>query len=250
MEQAVSLGYQGITVNVANGERAATPIGENSAVRRALSLAIDRAVINQVVFEGAFAPGNQPFPPTSPWYNEDFPAPERDVESARALLEEAGYPDGITIEIQVPNNPVQMQLMQVVQAMAAEAGITIELLAKEFATLLSDQTAGAYTASQIGWSGRVDPDGNIHQFMTTDGGINDSHYANAEVDELLNDARLSNDMATRKESYDAAIAILQEDMPIIYLYHQAWIWALDDKVQGFVPYPDGMIRLQGVSFSE
>ncbi len=250
IEQAVSLGYQGITVNVGNGDRAASPIGENSAVRRALSLAIDRTVINQVVFEGAFAAGNQPFPPSSPWYNEDFPVPARDVEAARALLEEAGYPDGITIEIQVPNNPVQMQLMQVVQAMAAEAGITIELQAKEFATQLSDQTAGAYTASQVGWSGRVDPDGNIHQFMTTDGGINDSHYSNAEVDELLNSARESNDMETRKESYDAAIAILQEDMPIIYLYHPVWIWVLADKVQGFVPYPDGMIRLEGVSFTE
>ncbi|SNR37170.1 ABC transporter substrate-binding protein [Puniceibacterium sediminis] len=250
MEQAVSLGYQGITVNVANTDRAANPLGENSAVRRALSLAIDRSVINQVVFEGAFAAGNQPFPPTSPWYNKDFPVPGRDIEAAKALLEEAGFPDGVTVEVQVPNNPVQMQLMQVVQAMAAEAGINIELLAKEFATLLSDQSAGAYTASQVGWSGRVDPDGNIHQFMTTDGGINDSHYSNAEVDGLLNSARVSNDMATRKKDYDAALAILQEDMPIIYLYHQAWIWALDEKVQGFVPYPDGMIRLEGVSLSE
>ncbi len=250
MEQAVSLGYQGITVNVANGDRAASPIGENSAVRRALSLAVDRTVINQVVFEGAYAAGNQPFPPTSPWYNKDFPVPERDVEAAEALLEEAGYADGITLEIQVANNPVQMQLMQVVQAMASEAGITIELVAKEFATLLSEQTAGAYTASQVGWSGRVDPDGNIHQFMTTDGGINDSKYSNPEVDTLLNDARVSNDAAQRKEKYDAALAILQEDMPIIYLYHPSWIWALDDKVQGFVPYPDGMIRLEGVSFAE
>ena len=250
LEQATSLGYQGITVNVGNGERAKTPIGENAAVRRALSLAIDREVVNQVVFEGAFAAGNQPYPPTSPWYNANFPVPARDVEAAKALLAEAGFPDGIDVEIQVANNPVQTQLMQVIQAMAAEAGIRITLTAKEFATLLNDQTAGDYTASQIGWSGRVDPDGNIHQFMTTTGGINDAKYSNPEVDALLDGARVSTDNAKRKESYDAALAILQEDMPIIYLYHQVWIWALDDKVQGFVPYPDGMIRLQGVSFSE
>ena len=66
MEQAVSLGYQGITVNVANGAGADSPIGQDARVRRALSLAVDRDVINQVVFEGAFAPGNQSFPPTSP----------------------------------------------------------------------------------------------------------------------------------------------------------------------------------------
>jgi peptide/nickel transport system substrate-binding protein len=250
LEQAVSLGYQGITINVGNGEGADSPIGQDARIRQALSLAIDRNVINQVVFEGAFAPGNQPFPPTSPWYNDDFPVPERDVEAARALLAEAGYPDGIDITVQVANNPVQMQLMQVVQAMASEAGINISLEAKEFATLLADQSAGAYMASQIGWSGRVDPDGNIHQFVTTDGGINDSGYSNPEVDRLLNEARTSNDMETRRASYNAAREILNEELPIIYLYHVTWIWALDDSVEGFVPYPDGMIRLEGVTINE
>jgi peptide/nickel transport system substrate-binding protein len=249
MEKATSLGYQGITVNVGNGERANTPIGQDSRIRRALSLAIDREALNQVVFEGAFAAGNQPYPPDSPWFNTAFPVPQRDVEAAKALLAEAGV-DSVDVEVQVANNPVQTQVMQVVQSMAAEAGINITLTAKEFATLLSDQTAGDYVASQIGWSGRVDPDGNIHQFMTTDGGINDSKYSNPEVDTLLNEARLSNDTAARKEKYDAALAILQEDSPIVYLYHQVWIWALDDAIEGFVPYPDGMIRLHGVSKSE
>ncbi|WP_300061662.1 ABC transporter substrate-binding protein [uncultured Roseobacter sp.] len=247
LERATSLGYQGMTINVGNGERAENPLGQSNLVRQALSLSIDRAALNQVVFEGAFAPGNQPFSPASPWYNAEFPVPERDVEAAKALLAEAGHADGLTIEIQVANNPVQTQVMQVIQAMAGEAGITIELAAKEFATLLADQSAGDYTASQIGWSGRVDPDGNIHQFMTTGGGINDSKYSNPEMDTLLNEARLSTDPAVRKESYDAAVAIQQEDMPVIYLYHPVWIWALDDSVSGFQAYPDGMIRLHGVS---
>ncbi|MEZ5824100.1 MAG: ABC transporter substrate-binding protein [Geminicoccaceae bacterium] len=249
VERATSLGYQGITINVANGERANNPLGQDARIRKALSLAVDRDVINQVVFEGAFAAGNQSFPPTSPWYDQKFPIPARDVEQAKALLAEAGHPDGVSIEVQVANNPVQMQLMQVIQAMAAEAGIRIELVAKEFATLLKDQSAGDYTASQIGWSGRVDPDGNIHQFMTCKGGINDSKYCNPEVDALLDAARVSTDTAARKEKYDAARAILDEDLPIVYLYHQVWIWALDKKVEGFVPYPDGMIRLQNVRFA-
>jgi peptide/nickel transport system substrate-binding protein len=250
MEKATSLGYQGITINVGNGDRANTPIGTDSRVRRALSLSIDREALNQVVFEGAFAAGNQPYPPDSPWFNSAFPVPQRDVEAAKALLAEAGLEGGVDVEVQVANNPVQTQVMQVVQAMAAEAGINITLTAKEFATLLADQSAGDYTASQVGWSGRVDPDGNIHQFMTTGGGINDSKYSNPEIDTLLNEARLSNDTADRKAKYDAALAILQEDSPIVYLYHQVWIWALDNNVSGFVPYPDGMIRLHGVSMTE
>lgn len=241
-----SLGYQGITVNVNNGARAETPFGQDARVRRALSLAIDREVINQVVFEGTYAAGNQPFPPTSPWYDQTNPVEARDVDAARALLEEAGL-EGISIEIQAPNNPVQLQLMQVIQAMASEAGIEISIKATEFATMLSEQTAGNYEGSQVGWSGRTDPDGNIHAFMTCEGGLNDSKFCSEEVDNLLNEARLSTDTADRKASYDAANAILREELPIIYLYHQTWLWAMTDRVQGFTAYPDGMIRLSGVT---
>ncbi|MFC2969592.1 ABC transporter substrate-binding protein [Acidimangrovimonas pyrenivorans] len=247
---ATSLGYQGITFNTGNTDAAKNPFGESAKVRQALSLAIDRNVINQVVFNGAFAPGNQPFPPTSSWYDKDFPLQGRDVAKAKELLKEAGYPDGVKIQIQATNNPVQQQLMQVIQAMAAEAGIKIDIVAKEFATLLKDQTAGAFEGSQIGWSGRVDPDGNIYGFVVTGAGLNDGHYSNAEVDAALNAARTSTDLATRKASYDKAQAILMQDLPIMYLYHPVWFWALSKKVEGFTPYPDGMIRLQGVKFAE
>ncbi|CTQ48045.1 ABC transporter substrate-binding protein [Jannaschia donghaensis] len=247
---AVSLGYQGITFNVGNGENGDDPFGSDPRLRQAFSYAMDREAINQVVFEGAYAPGNQSFPPTSPWYNADYPIEGRDVEKAKALLAEAGYPDGIDLVVQVPNTTIPLQLMQVVQSMAAEAGIRVEIVSKEFATLLSDQSAGDFYASQIGWSGRVDPDGNIHQFMTTDGGINDSGYSNPDVDEALNAARSQADMAARKAQYDAARAILSTDLPIVYLYHQSWITALDADIEGFTPYPDGMIRLEGVSLTE
>jgi peptide/nickel transport system substrate-binding protein len=195
---AVSMGYQGITFNVGNGDKGDSPWGTDARLRQAFSYAVDRDAINQVVFEGAYAAGNQPFPPTSPWYDADYPVEGRDVEKAKALLAEAGYPDGIDLVVQVPNTTIPLQLMQVIQSMTAEAGINIEIVSKEFATLLSDQTAGDYEASQIGWSGRVDPDGNIHQFVTTGGGINDSGYSNATVDDALNAARTQADTASRK----------------------------------------------------
>lgn len=245
--EAVSLGYQGITVNVANGEQSKNPFGTDAKIRQAFSLSLDREAINQVVFEGAFAPGNQPFPPTSPWYDQNYPVQARDVEKAKSLLKEAGY-DNLDVEVQVANNPVQTQMMQVVQSMASEAGFNVKLKSMEFAALLADQSAGNYQGSQVGWSGRVDPDGNIHQFMTCGGGINDSKYCNPEIDKLLDAARTSTDNAVRKEKYDAARAILIQDLPIIYLYHVTWIWALSDKLEGFVAYPDGMIRLENVKF--
>jgi peptide/nickel transport system substrate-binding protein len=247
---AVSMGYQGITFNVGNGDKGDSPWGTDARLRQAFSYAVDRDAINQVVFEGAYAAGNQPFPPTSPWYDADYPVEGRDVEKAKALLAEAGYPDGIDLVVQVPNTTIPLQLMQVIQSMTAEAGINIEIVSKEFATLLSDQTAGDYEASQIGWSGRVDPDGNIHQFVTTGGGINDSGYSNATVDDALNAARTQADTASRKAQYDIARDVLIDDAPLVYLYHESWITALDAGIDGYTAYPDGMIRLEGVTLSE
>ena len=66
------------------------------------------------------------------------------------------------------------------------------------------------------------------------------------MDELLNEARASTDEAVRKEKYDAASVILNDDMPIIYLGHQSWIWAMKKSVTGFTASPDGMIRLVGM----
>ena len=82
--------------------------------------------------------------------------------------------------------------------------------------------------------------------ITCKGGINDTKYCSPEVDKLLNEARASTDDAVRKQKYDAASVILNEDLPVIYIGHQSWIWAYKKNVTGFVPNPDGMIRLQGV----
>jgi peptide/nickel transport system substrate-binding protein len=242
---AVGTGYMALYANIANGPRADNPFGKDKRLRQAFSLAIDREAVNQIVYEGTAVAGNQPFPPSSPWFDKDIPVPVRDLDKAKALIREAGF-DRVPIELQIPNNPVAMQMMQVIQSMVGEAGFDVSLKSTEFATLLNEQTAGNYQFSRSDWSGRVDPDGNIHQFITCKGGINDTKYCNPQVDKLLNEARASTDDAVRKQNYDAAAVILNDDLPIVYLGHQAWIWALRKNVTGFVPAPDGMIRLGGV----
>ncbi|NNG04383.1 MAG: ABC transporter substrate-binding protein [Inquilinus sp.] len=245
LEQATGLGYQGLTVNLNNGPRADNPLGNDPRVREALELAIDRNVINQVVFDGRFLPGNQPVPPTNPFYIGTWPTPERDVERAKALLAEAGVSKP-TFELMVTNNPIGLQVGQVVQAMASEAGFNLELKATEFATALQRQSAGDFELFLIGWSGRVDPDGNIHIFVETDGALNDGKYSNPEADAAVNAARQSSVYQERHALYEKAAQHYLADRPRIYLYHVKWFWAVSDDVDGFVPFPDGMIRLQGV----
>lgn len=133
--------------------------------------------------------------------------------------------------------------------MAQEAGIDVQLRATEFASQLRDQQQGKFQMSRIGWSGRIDPDGNIHPFVTTGGGQNDGKYSNPEVDRLLNEARTIYDPAERKKRYDAAQKILQDELPIVYLYNQTVFFALRKNIEGFVINPDGMIRLAGLKRS-
>jgi peptide/nickel transport system substrate-binding protein len=243
-----NLGYQGITINTSNGDGAKQPMGMDKRVRQALSLSIDRKVLNDAVFDGLYEPMIQPFNPGNPYLSAEFPVPARDVAKAKALLKAAGH-EKVSVELFVTNNPVQAQVGQVIQAMAQEAGIDVQVRSTEFASQLRDQQQGKFQMSLIGWSGRIDPDGNLHQFVTTKGNQNDGKYSNAEVDRLLDEARTIYDVAERKKRYDAAQKILQDELPIIYLYNQTVFFALRSNIQGFVINPDGMIRLSGLKRS-
>ncbi|HLU81940.1 MAG TPA: ABC transporter substrate-binding protein [Trueperaceae bacterium] len=243
-----SLGYQGITINESKGGARTDPLARDVRVREAFELAIDRNVINDVVFDGEFLVGNQPVPPTSPWYVADIPVPGRDLERARALLDEAGV-DRVSFEMMVANNPEAIRTGEVIQAMVAEAGFDITLRATEFATALDLQEQGQYFAFPVGWSGRIDPDGNIHAFHTCDGGLNESGYCDPEVDELLNAARAAGTMEERYDLYRQALERYLPDRHIIYLYHTQLFFPHTVDLQGFQAYPDGLIRLQGVSLN-
>ncbi|MGL4323468.1 MAG: ABC transporter substrate-binding protein [Beijerinckiaceae bacterium] len=240
------LGYQGMTLNHNNGDLANTPFGKDKRVRQALSLAIDRKVLNDVVFEGTHPPTVQPFPPSSSYFMKELAVPARDVAKAKALLKDAGVTGPLKLEIMVTNNPVDAQLGQVIQAMAQEAGFDIQLRSMEFASQLRDQGQGKFQLSRVGWSGRIDPDGNVHPFWTSKGGQNDGKYNNPEMDRLLNEARAIYDPAERKKLYDAAQKIAQDEIPVMYLYNQPWFYAASNKMAGFQVHPDGMIRLSGL----
>ena len=243
----VGLGYNGITINLANGERAKTPLGQDARVRQALELSIDRAALNQVVFNGEFEPGNQWVSPSNPYYLKDMPIPARDVAKAKALLADASAPKP-QVAFMVPNGSEALQVAQVVQAMAGEAGFDMRIQATEFASSLELAAKGDFEAYQIGWSGRLDPDGNIYNFVSCKAppALNPTHYCNQDVDAELDAARIVEARADRLAHYHKVAEHTLADRPIIYLYHQKWLWALSTKLSGFTPSPDGLIRPQGM----
>jgi len=242
------IGYQGIFINVNNGPKAKSPMGQDARLRQALDFSIDRIALNQVIFNGEYVPGNQWVSPTNPYYVRSLPVQGRDVAKAKALLKEAGV-EHPSFTLMAPNNTESQQVAQVIQSMASEAGFDIKLQATEFATALGLGEKGDFEAFFIGWSGRIDPDGNVYNFATCNAprGLSNSAYCHPEVDKELTAARTVDDPAERLKHYTAAARTLLKDLPYIYLYHRKWEYAFNKKVVGFMPYPDGLIRPQGIA---
>ncbi len=244
------LGYQSISLNVGHGPRANTPLGRSALVRKAFELSIDREAINQVVFAGLFAPNAQGLPPGNPFYNKALPPPARDVAKARALLKEAGVTLPVVINLTVTTVPEQLQTGEMIQSMAAEAGFDVKVRATEFASALAAQSRGDFEASAIGWSGRIDPDGNLYNGIHSGGSLNETHYANKEVDGWLDAARATTDAAARLALYAKVTAQVHADLPILYLSTPSLIVVSSAKLSGFRPVPDGIVRLQGLKLAK
>jgi peptide/nickel transport system substrate-binding protein len=240
------LSYWGITINVGNGDRAKNPLGQSAKIRKALELSLDREAINQVVFNGEFVPGNQWISPQNPYYQQSLPIPKRDVAKAKALIKEAGVTPPIVIDFMVPQGAENKAISEVVQAMAAEAGFDMKIRVTEFATSLKQSEQGEFQAFLINWSGRTDPDGSSYIFHKTGAPQNVGKFSDPVVDKALDDARLVSDPAKRKAIYEPAAKKLLSEGSIIYLYHRKVLIAQSTRLDGFVPVPDGLVRVVGL----
>jgi peptide/nickel transport system substrate-binding protein len=246
LSTALWLGYQGIDINVGNGPAAKNPLGQSAKVRQALSYAIDREALTQVVFNGEFMPGNQWVSPEHPYYQKSFPVPKRDVAKAKALMKEAGITGRFTVDFMVPKGPEQQAVAEVIQAMAAEIGIDMKIRVTEFATSLKQAEAGEFQAFLLDWSGRTDPDGNVYVFHKCKAPQNNSHYCNPEVDKLLDEARMVADPAQRKAVYEKLTKIILDDDPKLYIYHRRALIAHTTRLDGYKQAPDGLVRVVGL----
>src|SRR6185312_4160787 len=169
-------------------------------LRTAFDLALDRDQINQVVFNGLNLPDCYPISPVSPWYvtTRGLECNKKaNVALAEKLVKASGVQTPITVHLMLGNDTVNARLGQVIQAMEQKVGFNVVLDPTEFTTLLNKADAGTYDAVAFGWSGRVDPDGNIFGFVATPGTTNDAGYSSTKLDYILNSARKSVTQASR-----------------------------------------------------
>jgi peptide/nickel transport system substrate-binding protein len=170
------------------------------------------------------------------------------VARARKLLADAGLTGGYKFEMVIVNNPQQRRVGEVIQGMAREAGFDISLRPSEFASALKDNDDGKHQAFLIGWSGRVEPDGNIHQGQACGGSLNATLACDEKVDALLNKAREVSDVAQRRALYREATDLLAARRNTIYLYFEHYIVAFPKNFKGYKAVPDGLIRIKGTSW--
>jgi len=247
--KATSIGYQGISINIGNKnglgkpfENVGTPLASRRALRQAFELALDRKVINRVVFGGTVLPGCLPVPPASPYYDASIRCPGRNLSRARSLVRSTGMSTPIRVQLMIGTDQVAARLGQVIQSMAREAGFQVDLQPTEFVTALRRQDQGNYQAFAIGWSGRVDPDGNIYQFVHSKGSLNNLGWGSGRMDLLLDNARKAATAKARKTLYSAAFRILRSELPLIYLWHPVNRHGVTANVKGVRTYGDGLIR--------
>jgi len=236
------LGYGALSVNLAG----ASPLAQDARVRRALSMALDREALSQVVYGGLYLPNMQAIAPGSPYYAAGVPVPARDVAGARALLREAGITAPLRVDLLVYNTPQGVQAGEVIQAMANEAGFDVRVVAAEFGTVIAATARGEFQVTLGGWSGLLDPDSNTYSFLHTGSGLNIAKYSNAEADRALEAARTEADPSKRLASYTELWRQEGADLPLIYLWTARNIVGVSRAVTGVRVLANGLLPLQDV----
>jgi len=256
--KSTSIGYQGITINIGNKngltkpfENLGTQFAKSRDLRQAFELALDRKLINKVVFGGTQRPGCFPFPAASPYAaaNKGIACHlSANVKAAKAAFARSGARAPVDVHLVIGTDSVQQRLGQTIQSMARQVGFNVILEPTEFTTALNRQDAGRYESFAVGWSGRVDPDGNFYQFVNSKGSQNTSGYVNAAVDRATNQARAVLKLNKRITAYHTALVQVMKDLPLIYLYNPINRFGLSRKVGGLQVFGDGLIRAQFAGF--
>ena len=227
------------------------PILKNKKVRQALAHAIDRQTIIDHLLKGQASLATGLLAPANWAYESDVQTYGYDIEKAKTLLDEAGYPDPdgdgpeprFKLVYKTATNPLRIRIGEVVQDQLKKVGIEIsEIQTFEWAKFYDDIKSGNFQLYTLRWVGITEP--NIfhsiyHSTMVPPDGRNRGRYRNPRIDELTDLGRLTINIEERKKIYSEIQKILADDLPYIYLWYPHNIVVMNERVKGFRLYPDG-----------
>lgn len=223
---------------------------DDPRVREAIKYCMDREAFIDTVLYGQGTVGNDHnVPPSHPFFWESEPR-ERDLDRARELLEEAGYPDGFEFElVAATDRSIRADTAVTIQEMVREVGIELSVETIDYDTYIAQvyRQAPLYIGY---WGMRPTLDGQMVPFFTTDGSFNEYAYSNEELDDILFSARSELDEDARSEMYQEAQQILSEEGPALIPYFLNVTSAYRDEVEGFEAHPLTSFDMRYVSLNE
>ena len=224
-------------------------------VRIALDLAINKPAIIKAVYGGQGVLAHGPMP-TSQWsYDDTIKSRSTDLDKAKTLLREAGYPDGFdmnlwSLPVARPYNPNGRLMAEMIQADWAKIGVKAKIRTYEWGEYLRRAQRGEHDAVMAGWTGdNGDPDNWLGNLLSCNavGGSNYSRFCYKPFDELVVKARRMTDKQARISLYKEAQKIFHEQMPMSPIGTSIVNVPMNKKVDGFKISPFGMFQFNGVS---
>ncbi len=209
--------------------------GNDPRVIQAFKLATDREAIFQLVQQGYGAVGNDtPIGPLYDSYHDDSIAPPpRDVDAARALLADAGYADGLQMDLHVPDSGNRPDLAVVLKEQWAEAGIDVNVIVEPESVYYGEDGWLEVDLGITGWGSRPYPQFYLNVMLVSDAKWNESHFADDEFDGLANVAGTTLDEVERIQAYSDIQQLLIDRGPVIIPYFFAQFGAISDQFDGF-----------------
>jgi peptide/nickel transport system substrate-binding protein len=227
------------------------PLLADVRVRRALALSLDRPRLVATLWRGLGTVTETMLPPGH-WARDEELAPlPHDPAAARRLLDEAGFadPDGangprprLTLTYKTSTDETAVLQAQILQAMAAEAGIALEIRSHEFATFFQDVQRGAFQVFSLTRTGIDDPDLYallFHSRNVPPAGANRGRYRDPELDRLLDLGARELVPARRRAVYLEVQRILARDLPYVSLFSRTNVAVMPAALDGYRHYPSG-----------
>lgn len=217
---------------------------DDPRVRQAISMTIDKQALIDAFYYGQAEPAVTILPSGSWGFNKELKTYPVDIEKAKQLLAEAGYPNGFQTELWAmpvarPYMPQPEKIATALQASMKQIGVDAKIVSFEWATYLDKVQSGEAPMALLGWSSATwDPTTMMYTHHRSTDSVptnNISMYKNPEVDKLLDDALQEPDQEKRAEMYKKAQEIIYQDAPINPLVHSTPVRAASARVANYVP---------------
>lgn len=219
-------------------------------VRQAINYAIETDAIIQGVYNNIGTRANSAMSPKVLGYSESLKGYSFDPNKAKALLKEAGYPNGFKTTIWTGDRKERINAAEVIQSQLKGVGIDVELKVLEYGAYLDAEDNGETDMFISGW-GNATGDADYNQYnlfhsASLGKGGNTTFYINPEVDKLIEQGRQEQDTEVRKQIYAKALQIEADEAPMVPIRNLEHVAAVGKNSKGFWISPSGYMMIKDV----